>query len=75
MLLWDSLRILRDQSLNRILWTLGSLPEPHFLRWDQSQTLIGTSHFHMGIFDGANHLKFGLARVWSLPKLILFVIR
>ena len=23
--------ILRDQSLNRIFWTLGSLAEPHFL--------------------------------------------
>ena len=30
--MWDqSFCILRDQSFNRILWTLGSLPEPHFL--------------------------------------------
>ena len=38
---------LRDQSLNCILWTLGSLPETHF--FDAGiDPLMGTSHFHMG---------------------------
>ena len=42
-----------------IFWTLGLVPEHHFLRWDWSQALIGTSHFNlpkmanwgMGIFS------------------------
>ena len=27
--------------------TMGFNPEPHILRWDWSQTLIGTSHFNL----------------------------
>ena len=48
MLFWDhNTNNLRDWSQNMIFWTLGSLPEPHFLRWDQSHTLIGTPYFNL----------------------------
>ena len=48
MLFWDHTNSnLRDQSHNMILWTLGSIQEPHFLHWDWFQTLIGISHFNL----------------------------
>ena len=39
--------MLLEIDLLTLSMVVGTLPEPHFLRWDRSQTLIGTSHFHM----------------------------
>ena len=33
--------------MSDLVWTLGWVPEPHFLHWDWSQTFIGTSYFNL----------------------------
>ena len=63
--------ILRDQSHNSILWTLGSLPEPLFFRrWDQFQILIGTSHFTWVWFGIHLFCLLWDWKVWSIYLLV-----